>query len=178
MNQGSPRGEILLAAAADRAWAMGDESKARRPRTFCGRSPKYVLMQAALTLHVLAELVAGILLLFSPAVFLGDTATYGHLETARGFGNGAISIALLGAVLLFRHSTWPDHGVVWGFAILAQYHAVIIVVQLREPNYTPAMKALVSTFHGLMSVVFAATASRALPCCRGEEPDAPVIGVA
>ena len=62
---------------------------------------RLLLVDVVLILHILAEAVAGAIMAIDPSVFVPE-AGFSHLEAMRGFGNGAISVTLLGALLLSR----------------------------------------------------------------------------
>jgi len=55
------------------------------------------------SLHTSAELIAGLLLIFAPQIFIGKDGggKYTELELMRGVGNGAVSIALVGRRFAF-----------------------------------------------------------------------------
>ena len=100
-----------------------------------------------LKIHVLAELVAGTILLLKPS-FFNPNATASHMETMRGIGNGALSIGVVGLALLNM-----DPRPTFLFAVLAQYHSLVVWLQLREPM--PNMPArLPPFFHGLLAFYF------------------------
>jgi hypothetical protein len=100
-----------------------------------------------LKIHVLAEIVAGTILLLKPS-FFNPNATASHMETMRGVGNGALSIGVVGLALLNM-----DPRPTFLFAVLAQYHSLVVWLQLREPM--PNMPAwLPPLFHGLLAFYF------------------------
>ena len=101
-----------------------------------------------LRLHVLAELIAGFVLLLSPSTFV-PTATPTHSETLRGVGNGAISIGLVGVALL-NMSIHSRPRILLG--IIAQYHCVVVWLMLREP--LPNLEIIAPSFHGLFAIYF------------------------
>ena len=117
-----------------------------------------------LWLHVLAELSAGLILLVAPQVF-EPQAAFNQLEPMRGFGNGAVSVALVGMVLLWRahretrridtSSGITSDGTVDSalYGIIAQYHCGIAALQCRNPmKGVPVW--LAPMFHGILALEF------------------------
>ena len=84
----------------------------------------------ALGMHVLAEICAGLVLLFRPELFVPHPDGINHIEACRGIGNGAFSIGILGVCLMFSSAESRPW---WGFAIMALYHLGVVVLQLLHP---------------------------------------------
>jgi hypothetical protein len=106
------------------------------------------------------------LLLLEPSVFAAGS--FDQHEAMRGFGNGAISVALLGVLLLLGPEPW-----VAGFlyAVLAQYHSVIVLLQLRNPLPPPAPPWLAPAFHGALGGWLAGQALARLNAAKTEKAE-------
>lgn len=102
-----------------------------------------------LAVHVVAELIAGLILCFAPYLF-NSTGSDSQLETMRNIGNGAICVGLLGAALLsLIKSNRPNIF----FGVIAQYHVGVVILQLRVPlEGVPIWPALL--FHGGLAIWF------------------------
>ena len=106
----------------------------------------------ALILHIVAELVTGLLLVFSPQVFSAGNLSLDHSEAIRGIGNGAISIGFVGLGLLISPAKQP-----WAYGIMAQYHLGVVILQWKHPlPGVPLAGAL--AFHGPLLCYFTSKA--------------------
>jgi hypothetical protein len=117
-----------------------------------------------LILHVVAELGAGSVLLVSPVLFAPTASSIDHQEALRGIGNGALSVALLGLALLTSGRSIDSALGRFGFAILAQYHLGVVILQLKHPLLGIPWW-LAPGFHGVLLLAFA---SRVLPSLRAK----------
>ena len=106
---------------------------------------------AALVLHIAAELISGAVLVLAPQLFVPGEISVDHTESLRGIGNGALSIGLLGlALLLSDESAGPW----WAYAVVAQYHAGVVILQLKHP-LLGLPYWLAPSFHGWLLLMFA-----------------------
>lgn len=118
------------------------------------------VVTGAVWLHFLAEVVAGIILLFSPEIFETD-ADFDMREAMRGFGNGALCIALLAGVILWRSGGFPGRkektrtvaSEFLLYGLLAQYNIGIFALQIRNPMKN-APVWLAPLFHGSIALIF------------------------
>ena len=116
-----------------------------------------------LLVHVVAEGIAGLVLVLSPSVFEND-ATFKHHEAMRGFGNGALSITLVGITVLAHKHFGGQRGhektrtelslVAFLYATLVQYHLGIVWLQFRNPLPPPTPFWVAPLFHGTLALVF------------------------
>ena len=112
--------------------------------------------ELALGAHVLAELIAGTILLVQPLLFAPSPDGVNHEEALRGIGNGAFCIGVVGAcVLREKREKRPQ----WAFAAMALYHANVVVLQLRHP-LLGVPYWLAPLFHGLLLARFVEVALR------------------
>eukprot|EP00978_Attheya_sp_CCMP212_P041810 scaffold244569_cov61-Attheya_sp.AAC.1 len=105
----------------------------------------------ALVLHAVAELITGTLLMTQPHLFAADNASsVDHAEAMRGIGNGALSILFVGLAMLLSHDR---HRPRWAYAIMAQYHLGVCILQIKHPlPGVPLMGAI--AFHGPLLACF------------------------
>eukprot|EP00658_Telonema_sp_P-2_P038093 TRINITY_DN27377_c0_g1_i1.p2 TRINITY_DN27377_c0_g1~~TRINITY_DN27377_c0_g1_i1.p2 ORF type:complete len:148 (-),score=22.73 TRINITY_DN27377_c0_g1_i1:378-821(-) len=99
-----------------------------------------------LMVHVLAEMVAGVTLLLSPSVLVPGVLSADHTEALRSIGNGAITVGFIGVALLLAS---PPDRPRWAYAVIAQYHLGVVVLQLRHPM-VGVPYGLAAGFHGLL----------------------------
>ena len=108
-------------------------------------------VRVGLWIHVLAEGIAGMILLLRPSMFDPD-ASFEHREAMRGFGNGAIAVGLVGVAILAKgEKIGPAADVL--YAIIATYHCVIVALQCRSPM-KGAPVWLAPLFHGALASLF------------------------
>ena len=120
------------------------------------RPDRHAWDDVALGLHVLAELVAGSILLLQPRLFAADPDGVNHVEALRGIGNGALCVGVLGlCVFLSDRALRPQ----WAFATMALYHFGVVVLQLRHPLLGVPFW-LAPLFHALLLARFAQAALR------------------
>lgn len=100
--------------------------------------------------HLLAEGIAGALLLLRPRLFFSQ-ASAAHEHLARTFGLAAITLALLSLPALRRA---PAESLRWLARLLLFYHLGVLVLQTMRPmEGTPPW--LAPGFHGLLALAFA-----------------------
>ena len=127
-------------------------AKAPRVQTIPARREHACNVNGWLYLHIFAESIAGAILLFQPNIFEPGPVHFGHLEAMRGFGNGAVSVTLVGAALALDGKP-NSRTATWLYAILAQYHLGIFVLQCRNPM-KGAPVWLAPSFHGILAAAF------------------------
>ena len=104
----------------------------------------------ALWFHVIAELIAGSILIFQPLLFAPAPDGIDHVEALRGIGNGAFCIGVLGVCLLVKEKEERPR---FAFGVIGLYHFGVVVLQLRHP-LLGVPYWLAPGFHGLLLLQF------------------------
>ena len=116
-----------------------------------------VFDDVALGAHVIAEVIAGVILLIQPQLFAPNMDGKNHEEALRGIGNGAFCVGVIGLALLRQQDR--EKRPQWAFATMALYHAGVVALQLRHP-LLGVPYWIAPLFHGLLLARFVQAALR------------------